>query len=156
MPRPWAKPSAQPPGPSGWTHKHCDSREKRPRGRTRHQGKASIQPPLRRPGHGFPGAGMRPDHTSLDTQLGSQALSQESGWANGQFPSSWCPCTRVSSDQGASDHEPGLRRTLPRVPSVLSGDFRPPGHFAAKGLVPRPLYVGIGLSTLLPCCYSSD
>lgn len=33
---------------------------------------------------------------------------------------------------------------------MLSGGFWPPGHFAAKGLVPRPLDVGTGL--LLLCC----
>ena len=148
MPRPWAKPSAQPPGPSGWTHKHCDSREKRPRGRTRHQGKASIQPPLRRPGHGFPGAGMRPDHTSLDTQLGSQALSQESGWANGQFPSSWCPCTRVSSDQGASDHEPGEGHS-PGCPACFLVTSDHQGTLQPKGLSPG-LFM-LGLVSLL-CC----
>ena len=109
---------------------------------------ASIQPPLRRPGHGFPGAGMRPDHTSLDTQLGSQALSQESGWANGQFPSSWCPCTRVSSDQGASDHEPGEGHS-PGCPACFLVTSDHQGTLQPKGLSPG-LFM-LGLVSLL-CC----
>lgn len=79
------EPSAQPPGPSGWTHEHYDSGGKE----TQRQGKAprarrqaSIPASLHRPEHSFLG-GRYIDHTSLDKQLGSQDLSQ------GEWMSQW-------------------------------------------------------------------
>lgn len=139
-------PFARPPGPSGWTHEHCDLGKKRPRGRARRQ--ASIQPPLHQLGHGFPGSGMCLDHTSLDTRPGSRALSQESGWANSQFPSSWCQCTRVSSDQGSSDHEPGEGHS-PGCPACFLVTSDHQGTWQPKGLSPG-LFM-LGLVSLL-CC----
>lgn len=72
---------AQPPGPSGWTHEHYDSGARDPEAG---QGTEARRPKhpfslLHRPRHSFLGAGICPDHTSLDKQLGSQDLSQESG-----------------------------------------------------------------------------